>query len=140
MRDIRHDLETRFEQLGKEVKQFMDRITPESDCATFYPDVDQVEEDHHIRIFMDLPGIDKNDIQLSVKDNVLTIKGERFILYPESVKKVRQERNSGMFTRSFALPTSLNAGDIKAKFKDGVLTIEIPRTESSLEADQITIE
>ena len=140
MRDIRQDLEARFEQLGKDVKQFIDRITPDSECTSFYPDVDHVEDEQSIRIFIDLPGMDKNDIQLSMKDNVLTVKGERLILYPESIKKHRLERAKGIFTRSFAVPSALNIGDIKAKFKDGVLTIEIPRTESTPEANNITID
>jgi HSP20 family protein len=140
MRDIRQDLEARFEQLGKEVRQFIDRITPESECATFYPDVDHVEDEQLIRIFIDLPGMDKNDIHLSIKDHVLTIKGERFILYPETIKKHRLERNNGLFTRSFAVPSGLNVADIKAKFKDGVLMIEIPRSESTEEVNKIIIE
>jgi len=140
MRDIRQDLEARFDQLGKDVKQFIDRITPDSECTSFYPDVDHVEDDHAIRIYIDLPGMDKNDIQLSIKDNVLTVKGERLILYPESIKKHRLERSKGMFTRSFPVASAINITDIKAKFKDGVLSIEIPRMESTLESDQIIID
>ena len=92
------------------------------------PAVDIYDNDEHIIIKAELPGIDKKDISVDVKDRVLTLKGER-----NSDKEVkedkfyRRERFYGKFERAFTLPAAVDPDSIKADYTDGVLKIEVPK-------------
>ena len=100
------------------------------DLAKWNPVVDIYDNDDTIVIKAELPGMDKKDIDIDVKDNVLTIKGERS--YDNEVKEKnyhRRERSFGAFRRSFRLPADIDANKIKAGYKDGVLKIDIPKPE-----------
>ena len=98
--------------------------------SAWKPVVDIYDKDDAVVIHAELPGIKKEDVSIEVKDNVLTIKGDR-----AEVKEVnedsyfRKERIFGSFQRSFTLPSAINPENIKASFKDGVLQIEIPKPE-----------
>ena len=103
------------------------------------PAVDIYETDtHEVVIKAELPDVKKEDIGVSVENNVLTLTGER---KPEASKREqfqRVERRFGSFSRSFTLPTSVDAGQIAASYKDGVLTIRLPRREET-KPRQITV-
>ncbi len=103
------------------------------------PAVDIYETDtHEVVIKAELPDVRKEDIGVSVENNVLTLTGER---KPEQSKREqfqRVERRFGSFSRSFTLPTSVDAGQIAASYKDGVLTIRLPRREEA-KPRQITV-
>ncbi len=103
------------------------------------PAVDIYETDtHEVVIKAELPDVKKEDIGVSVENNVLTLTGER---KPEQSKREqfqRVERRFGSFSRSFTLPTSVDAGQIAASYKDGVLTIRLPRREEA-KPKQITV-
>jgi HSP20 family protein len=94
------------------------------------PAVDVMENEENIVIAAEIPGVDKKDISVDVKDRVLTIRGER-----SSENKVkedrfyRRERMFGKFERSFTLPVAVDTDSIKAEYKDGVLKIEVPKPE-----------
>ena len=101
-----------------------------SSLTNWNPIVDIYENDDHMVIKADLPGIEKKDIHIDVKDQVLTIKGERSS--ENEVKKenfYRRERAFGKFERSFTLPSKLDVEKIEAGHKGGVLKIEIPKLE-----------
>jgi HSP20 family protein len=94
--------------------------------------VDVYEEGSHIVVKADLPGISKDDIEITLTDQNLTITGEK--KKEEKVEKkdyYRLERSYGSFRRSIALPADLNTDKAKASFKDGVLEIKVPKTEES---------
>jgi HSP20 family protein len=97
------------------------------------PAVDIYETDaHEVVIKAELPDVKKDDIGVTVENNVLTLTGER--KQEESTKRdqfQRVERRFGSFSRSFTLPNSVDAGKIAASYKDGVLTIRLPRREDS---------
>ena len=103
------------------------------------PAVDIYETDtHEVVIKAELPDVKKEDIGVSVENNVLTLTGER---KPEQSKREqfqRVERRFGSFSRSFTLPTSVDAGQIAASYKDGVLTSRLPRREEA-KPRQITV-
>ena len=103
------------------------------------PPVDIYETGDGIVLKVELPGINKADVSLEVKDNVLTIKGER-LLDPtiKDEQYYRKERSFGKFNRSFSLQEQIKPDLIKASFKDGVLTIEIPRPEEE-KPKQVTV-
>ena len=103
------------------------------------PSVDIYNEDDSIVLKAELPGIDKDNINIDVKDRVLTLKGERSS--DNEVKEdkyYRRERSFGRFERRFSLPENVNADDIKADYKDGVLRIEIPKPVEE-QPKQITV-
>lgn len=92
------------------------------------PPVDIVDTQEAIVIFAEIPGVDKDDVSIEVKDNVLTIQGERVV--DKSIGNgsyYRSERIFGKFGRSFALPTMVRTDGIQASFKNGILKITIPK-------------
>ena len=94
------------------------------------PAVDIYDNDEKITIKAELPGVDKDNIHVDVKDGVLTLTGERS--YDNEIKEEnyhRKETFSGKFYRSFALTDGLNPEKIAANYKDGILKIEVPRAE-----------
>jgi len=98
--------------------------------SNWNPVVDIYEKDDTIVIKAELPGMEKKDISVDLKDDVLTLKGERS--HEKEVKEEnyhRKERFFGKFHRSFRLPEDMDADKIKADFKDGVLKIDIPKPE-----------
>jgi HSP20 family protein len=102
----------------------------ESSVGTWRPNVDIYDNEGSIVLKAELPGVDKKDIDIAIKDGVLTLKGERS--YENEVKEdsyYRKERAFGHFQRSFSLPENTDAGKIKADFKDGILKVEIPKPE-----------
>ena len=96
------------------------------------PAVDIYETDtHEVVIKAELPDVKKEDIGVSVENNVLTLTGERKPEQSKPEQFQRVERRFGSFSRSFTLPTSVDAGQIAASYKDGVLTIRLPRREET---------
>ena len=98
----------------------------------FAPDVDVKDEKDRIVVKADIPGIRKEDLSISVKENVLTLKGER----KESQEKKEKdytysERFEGSFVRVLELPAGVKAADVKAAYKDGVLEITLPKDENA---------
>ena len=87
----------------------------------------------------ELPGVDKKDITIDLKDRRLTLSGERN--YDNEVKEenyYRRERSYGKFQRSFSLPADVDSDRITAEFKNGVLRVEVPKPEEQ-KAKQVTI-
>ena len=98
--------------------------------GTWHPVVDMYDEDDRVVIKAELPGVDKKDIAVDVKDRVLTLSGER--TYDNEVEEenyYRRERAYGKFQRTFSLPADVDSDKIKADFKDGLLKIEVPKPE-----------
>ena len=94
------------------------------------PVVDIYETGQGVVLKAELPGISKEDVSIEVKDNILTIKGERFSDQGIGEEKYyRKERCFGTFYRSFTMQDAIDPEKIKAKFKDGILEMEIPRPE-----------
>ncbi len=94
------------------------------------PAADIYENDDNIVIKAELPGIDKKDITVDVKNRVLTLKGERSS--DDETKEdnyYRRERRYGRFERAFTLPVEVDLEKIKADYTDGVLKIEIPKPQ-----------
>ncbi len=104
------------------------------------PAVDIHETGEGFVVTADLPGVKREDIEIDLKDNTLTIKGEK--KFEEKVPKenyIRIERSYGKFVRSFSLPNNIDPGKISAAFKDGTLVLDIPKKEEA-KPRQITID
>jgi HSP20 family protein len=94
------------------------------------PIVDISEDKENMIIKSEMPGMSKDDVKISIQDNVLTLKGEKKQEKEEKDKNYhRIERNYGSFCRSFQLPTSVKSDKVKASYKDGVLSVTLPKTE-----------
>ena len=95
------------------------------------PAVDVAEDDASFTLTADLPEVKKEDAHVTVKDGVITISGERRRETTEEKKKFhRVERSYGNYTRSFQVPESVDPAAISAEFKDGVLTVIMPKSEA----------
>jgi HSP20 family protein len=98
--------------------------------ADWVPTVDISETGDEYLIKAELPEVKKEDVKVTVEDGVLTLQGERKQEKEEKGKKFhRVERSYGSFVRSFTLPESVDEGSVKAEYKDGILTLHLPKTE-----------
>ncbi len=101
--------------------------------ASWAPSVDISENDKEFILLADIPGVDPDDIEISMEKGVLTIKGERNTENVEEGENYRRvERQSGQFYRRFTLPDSADADKIEAKSEHGVLKITIPKQEVAI--------
>jgi HSP20 family protein len=96
--------------------------------TTFAPPVDIYEDEHTITLQMEVPGIDEKDIDVRIEDNTLTVHGERKMEKEQKDENFRRiERQYGIFTRSFTLPSSVDRGLVSADYEKGVLKIKLAK-------------
>ncbi len=96
------------------------------------PAVDIYENNDSVVVKAELPGVEKDQISVEVKDGILTMRGER--KFEKEVKEEsyhRIERSYGSFQRSFSLPVSVNQDKVTARFQDGVLEVKLPKKEQA---------
>lgn len=99
-------------------------------AAAWRPAADVHETAERYAISFELPGTDKEDVSVEVHDNVLTVKGEKKATeVAEGERRHHIERVYGSFTRAFTLPSDVEGDAVKATFRNGVLTVEIPKAE-----------
>ena len=132
-------LQDRINRIFDESFSRTDDLDDDISMSAWKPLVDIYETDEAIILKAELPGIKKEDVSVEVKDNVLTLKGVR--TEEKEIKEknyYRKERAFGTFSRSFNLQHRIQPDKIKARFKDGVLKIEIPKPEEE-KPKQITV-
>jgi HSP20 family protein len=97
------------------------------------PETDVVETEREIRVHVEMPGLKRENIEVDVENNVLTIRGEKREERTEGQEGRYHlaERRWGTFARSFVLPRDVDAENIQAGFNDGVLTVSIPKSEKA---------
>ena len=96
------------------------------------PAVDISETEEDFQIHADLPGLTKDEVRISYEDGVISIRGEKKQEREEKKKNYhRIERSYGVFERSFRLPNRVDLGKSEAKFKDGVLSLRLPKAEEA---------
>ena len=112
-----------------------------SSVKSWIPAVDVNETETEFLLSADMPGLDKKDVSIDIHDGVITIEGERAIDNEKSTDDYRiRERQLGSFNRSFRLPDNVKEDKVAAKFKNGVLTVTLPKTKEVLpEGRQIKI-
>lgn len=104
----------------------------DSVSASWVPPVDIFEEKDAIRIMAEVPGVRPQDVKISLEGNVLTVHGQKQQTAEERTERVhRYERTYGMFERTFSLPSSVDANNIKASYEHGVLAITLPKIEQA---------
>jgi len=128
------------EQVNRLFESNLRGRTDESALTTWAPAVDIYETENELVMKADLPDVVEKDIDIHVENNMLTVRGER--KFEQKVKEenyLRVERAYGAFSRSFSLPNTVNTDAITAEYKNGVLTVVMPkRAESKPKQVKIT--
>ena len=96
--------------------------------SSFAPAVDVYEDEHNVTLKIEVPGIDEKDIDVRIENNTLTVHGERKFEKEEKEENFRRvERQYGSFTRSFTLPTTVDAEKVSANYDKGILKISLAK-------------
>jgi len=123
---------TPFGNLRKEMDEMFDRFLDPRDWAPalgeWIPKIDVAETGNAVSVKAEIPGMDQKDIQVLLQDDVLTIKGEKKQEKGEKDEKYyRLERSYGTFARALRMPVTVDAGKVTATFKNGLLTVTLPK-------------
>lgn len=104
----------------------------ETGARTWTPAVDIFETDQNLVLKAELPGFDPKDVEVRIEDGTLYLKGERkFENETKQQNYHRIERSYGTFSRTFTVPNSINSDNVKAEYRDGVLTLTLPKREEA---------
>jgi HSP20 family protein len=126
------EIEDMFDRYSKAMGWSLGRHQDLVTTGDWSPRVDVSETDNEFLIKAEIPDVRKEDVSVSVDDGVLSIRGERRQEKEEKgVKFHRIERHYGSFFRSFALPDNVDGAKVKASFKEGMLSLQIPKTAVS---------
>ena len=118
------------EPFSSEVNRLFNTLFDESQSNRWVPAMDLVESDDHFVLKADLPGLSEDDVAIEIRDNTLTISGERKSEYEKRERGwYRVERATGRFSRSLALPEGIDPDAVSAEFDKGVLEVHIPKPE-----------
>jgi HSP20 family protein len=131
---VRWDPAREVDSLQSEVNRLFDAFFGgnEANRRRWVPAMDLVETDEHLVLRADLPGLNRDDVNIEIKDGVLTISGERKSEHTERSEGFhRVERAFGSFSRSLSLPDGVDADKVRAEFENGVLQIKIPKPEET---------
>jgi HSP20 family protein len=95
-----------------------------------FPPINVFQQGDSLVAIVELPGVNKSDLEIQAKDNTIRISGKKAVSFPEKISLHRRERLSGSFDRTLTVPMQIDAGAIKAEYRNGVLALFIPRAES----------
>jgi HSP20 family protein len=128
---LHREMDRLFEDLWRERGRFS--ILPAiSSTGGSWPSIDETEDEKGYRISVELPGMDQKDVEVTLADGVLTIRGEK---KQEDTEKrwdyYRTERSYGSFRRVLAIPGEVDESKIQASFRKGVLTVDLPKSEEA---------
>jgi HSP20 family protein len=96
-----------------------------------FPLVNVFSDGEDFVLVAELPGVKKEDLDIQVRGDTLRIQGKKSIAYEEGASVHRRERSAGQFDRTLTLPAELDAAKVAAQYRDGVLTLRLPRAESA---------
>jgi HSP20 family protein len=94
-----------------------------------YPPLNVFRKGDDLVLIAELPGIRKSDLQIQVKGNTVRLTGRKGIEYGDNAALHRRERSAGGFDRAISLPVELDADNVKAEYRDGILALYLPRAE-----------
>ena len=95
-----------------------------------FPPINVFQQGEDLLALIELPGVNKGDLELQAKENVIRISGKKTVKYKEGVSIHRRERVSGEFDRTLTIPVQIDPDGIKAEYHDGVLALFLPRAEN----------
>ncbi len=121
-----------LEEMQRTLSRLLGEAAPATEEGVWLPAVDIRETDDALIVEAELPGIERKDVKVDIKDGVLTISGERkYEKETEEENIHRMERVYGRFSRSFSLPNNVDVDKVEAKLKNGVLTVRLPKKETA---------
>jgi HSP20 family protein len=126
----RRDFSTLQDRMNRIFRESFNPESPEEAVTTanFAPPVDVYEDEHNITLKIEVPGIDEKDINVSIENNTLTVRGERRFEKDEKEENFhRVERMYGSFTRSFTMPNTVDPEEVSAHYEKGVLKIRLAK-------------
>ncbi|GIW22842.1 MAG: heat-shock protein Hsp20 [Candidatus Sericytochromatia bacterium] len=135
------DFESAFREL-ENLRNEIDNIFNRSNYYRYstFPLVNMYENNDSLQLVAELPGVNKDDINITLNNDILTLSGKREEKkYAEKVETLRNERSFGNFEKSFRLPVLVKKDEITANFADGLLTINLPKAEEA-KPKKITIQ
>ena len=140
MSSMQHEPVNFFDQFNNEINRYLAHTHPASTRQRdWVPAVDIHEEESRFVLTADVPGVSRENIDITLEDGVLTVRGERSAEQASTGEGIRRrERVHGTFLRQFTLPDTVDAEHINATVKDGVLEIAIPKQEK-LQPKKITV-
>ena len=94
-----------------------------------FPPINAFQQGDDILAIIELPGVDKDSLQIQAKENTIPIAGRKAVSYPEGVSVHRRERTFGEFDSALSLPVELDPDRIRAEYRDGILALHLPRSE-----------
>jgi len=115
----------------QEKRELQKKEEPTAPVRMFLPTTDIYETDQALTVVMEMPGVDKEKVEINVEDGVLTVEGRIDFSKYEALQPVYTEYNIGNFRRSFDLSNSIDQDKIRADMKDGVLTLTLPKAEQA---------
>jgi HSP20 family protein len=129
---VRWDPIRELDSLQGDMNRLFDRFfegrTPNGTARRWIPAMDLAETDDHLVMRGDLPGMTEDDVNIEIKDNVLTVSGERKAEHEDKSEGYhRVERSFGSFSRSLTLPAGVDPDKVEANFDNGVLEVRIPK-------------
>ncbi len=130
---LRSDIDDTFDKLFRSLSAGLPELF--SGEGEIWPSIDVLEDKKNIIVKAEIPGMDPSDFDISISDNILTIKGEKKQEKEEKDKNFyMMERQYGTFVRSIALPVEVDEEKVDASYKNGVLKIVIPKKKESKES------
>jgi len=129
-----------FETIHDRIQRYFDDFSSHGFNITdsFSPRIDISEEKSHINVAAEIPGVKKENIKITLQDNILTIEGEK---KKESEQKdknfYRSERVFGTFKRSFTLPSEVDSENVEAKFENGILNVTLKKLEAKVQSEKV---
>lgn len=112
------------------IDKFFNDSVVRAGYSSFVPNVDIIENENSYELHVEVPGMKKEDFNIELKDNYLTVSGERKFTSEKKEKNFHSmETKYGSFSRSFTLPENVDSSKINAKYNDGILELTIPKDE-----------
>ena len=125
-----HPLDALFDlQRTLEARHDSDWLRGATGGTGAFPAINVFQQGDDLVAILEVPGLDKADLQIQAKNNAVRISGTKTIRYPENVSLHRRERLSGTFDRTLTVPMQIDADRIKAEYREGILALFIPRAE-----------
>jgi HSP20 family protein len=116
-------------QRALEARTASDWLQDQTAAQGPFPPINVFQQGDDILAIIELPGVNKNDLQIQAKENTIRISGKKAAQLPEGVSVHRRERVFGEFDRTLSLPVQLDPDGIKAEYNDGILALFLPRSE-----------
>jgi len=144
---VRRDLNDPFDALRRQMDRMLEEfsegfgITPfnwgnrgllEENWGGYWPQIDVTEDEKGYTVMAELPGLEEKDVEVTLSDNALTLRGEKKREFEEKDRNFyRMERSYGTFQRTIPIPAEVDEARIEASFKKGVLTVTLPKNETA---------